>query len=229
MKFDDFENDELIQLINNYNHYSYLIDNNVLLNEININDLYLELQKRGIQKLDNSYLVKIEQITLLENNNIVHKEITNENLQINQIPQKDVKNKRKEQLPIILNFDQKYFSLYKIEGNSLNDLKINNDDLILVKNLPTKIKSKLNKLNLKFSSDTNNSNLLGEWISLLENYNSKLIVFKLKEKIFVKELKIEKNSVYLMSKNNSYFNYNLTIDSKFEFLGVVTNIIRNLD
>ena len=140
MKFDDFENDELIQLINNYNHYSYLNENNILFNDININDLFIELQKRGIQKLDNSYMINIEQITLLESNNIVHKE--NENLLINQNPQKNVRNKKNKQLPIILNFDQKRYSLFQIEGNSLNDLKINNGDLILVKNLPLKIKSK---------------------------------------------------------------------------------------
>lgn len=236
MKLDDFESEELIQLIDNFNHYSILIKSNILFNELKIEDIQSELIKRGIEKKENTYFVKLEQITLLEQTNVAQKEISNEQIlgtnQENNLPKNKQSKQQKtktEKSPIKLNFDQKYFSLYQIEGNSLIDLKINNGDLILIRNKPTKIKLKLRKLKLQFISDINNSNFIKEWISILEAFNSKLIVFKLNDKIFVKELNIVGTSVYLMSKNNKYFNYNLSPKTNFEILGIVTNVIRNLD
>jgi|GEM_PF-3705735 len=236
MKLDDFESEELIQLIDNFNHYSILIKSNILFNELKIEDIQSELIKRGIEKKENTYFVKLEQITLLEQTNVAQKVISNEQIlgtnQENNLPKNKQSKQQKtktEKSPIKLNFDQKHFSLYQIEGNSLIDLKINNGDLILIRNTPTKIRSKLRKLKLQFISDINNSNFIKEWISILEAFNSKLIVFKLNDKIFVKELNIVGTSVYLMSKNNKYFNYNLSPKTNFEILGIVTNVIRNLD
>ncbi len=236
MKLDDFESEELIQLIDNFNHYSILIKSNILFNELKIEDIQSELIKRGIEKKENTYFVKLEQITLLEQSNVAQKVISNEQIlgtnQENNLPKNKQSKQQKtktEKSPIKLNFDQKHFSLYQIEGNSLIDLKINNGDLILIRNTPTKIRSKLRKLKLQFISDINNSNFIKEWISILEAFNSKLIVFKLNDKIFVKELNIVGTSVYLMSKNNKYFNYNLSPKTNFEILGIVTNVIRNLD
>jgi len=236
MKLDDFDSEELIQLVDNFNHYSILIKSNTLFNELKIEDIQSELIKRGIEKKENTYFVKLEQITLLEQTNVAQKVISNEQIlgtnQENNLPKNKQSKQQKtktEKSPIKLNFDQKHFSLYQIEGNSLIDSKINKGDLILIRNTPTKIRSKLRKLKLQFISDINNSNFIKEWISILEAFNSKLIVFKLNDKIFVKELNIVGTSVYLMSKNNKYFNYNLSPKTNFEILGIVTNVIRNLD
>lgn len=236
MNLDDFDTEELIKMSSNFNYYSVILKNNILFGELKLENIQKELIKRGLEKKDDVYFVKIEQLPLLEPNNIIHKDISVEDISLpiqkNKKPSKIEKTKPKTQLnksPIKLSFNHKYFTLYQIEGNSLTDLKINSEDLILIKNIPAKIKNKLKKLKTKFISDVNNTQILNEWVLTLMDFNSKLIVFNLNNKMFVKELNILENRVYLMSKNNHFFNYNLSINSNFEILGVVTNIIRNLD